>query len=200
MKRRTGHKYYSSDNNSTDSIDTGSTSVANAFKEAEKIAGRIFKLFDKGAGDIVSAFSSALNIVQQIISLMQPVEGSSSIFSSIFSFIPGLSVLEGIFGGRASGGSVSASVPYIVGEQGPELFIPDVNGIIIPGSLQSASQPIIDEGKTMGDYISGAGSSNVIAPNITVIVQSEVEASKAVRFFNNHFPNYENRRGKENFT
>lgn len=34
--------------------------------------------------------------------------------------------------GRAVGGSVFPGTPYIVGEQGPELFIPSVSGTIIP--------------------------------------------------------------------
>jgi hypothetical protein len=34
--------------------------------------------------------------------------------------------------GRAAGGPVSARRPYIVGEIGPELFVPEGNGTIIP--------------------------------------------------------------------
>lgn len=34
--------------------------------------------------------------------------------------------------GKALGGSVSAGVPYIVGEQGQELFVPDSDGRIVP--------------------------------------------------------------------
>lgn len=36
--------------------------------------------------------------------------------------------------GRAVGGPVSAGSPYVVGERGPELFIPDVSGTIIPNN------------------------------------------------------------------
>lgn len=38
------------------------------------------------------------------------------------------------FGGKAIGGPVTAGVPYIVGERGQELFVPNVNGRIIPNS------------------------------------------------------------------
>lgn len=37
-----------------------------------------------------------------------------------------------VFDGRASGGPVSAGQPYTVGERGPELFIPDSAGRIVP--------------------------------------------------------------------
>lgn len=46
----------------------------------------------------------------------------------------------GVFGGpsllsgRASGGPVSANTPYIVGEKGPELFMPRNSGTIIPNN------------------------------------------------------------------
>jgi TP901 family phage tail tape measure protein len=36
--------------------------------------------------------------------------------------------------GMATGGAVSSGVPYIVGERGQELFVPNVNGRIIPNS------------------------------------------------------------------
>lgn len=36
------------------------------------------------------------------------------------------------FGARANGGSVMSNSPYMVGERGPELFIPGGNGTIIP--------------------------------------------------------------------
>lgn len=44
-----------------------------------------------------------------------------------------LANLGGSFGGgRATGGPVRAGVPYIVGENGQELFVPDQHGVIIP--------------------------------------------------------------------
>jgi hypothetical protein len=40
------------------------------------------------------------------------------------------SAVAGLFGspGRATGGPVSAGRPYMVGERGPELFVPGSNG------------------------------------------------------------------------
>ena len=36
------------------------------------------------------------------------------------------------FGARAAGGPVSGGVPYLVGERGPELFVPGATGAIVP--------------------------------------------------------------------
>ena len=41
-------------------------------------------------------------------------------------------------GGRASGGPVSANNPYVVGENGPELFMPNKSGSIIPNHAMSS--------------------------------------------------------------
>ena len=47
--------------------------------------------------------------------------------------LPG-QILGGLFGFRAGGGDVSAGRPYIVGEQGPELFVPNRSGNVVPAS------------------------------------------------------------------
>lgn len=50
-------------------------------------------------------------------------------------------LFEGLsFGGaRANGGLVSAGEAYLVGERGPELFVPGASGTIVPNSAQRAS-------------------------------------------------------------
>lgn len=46
-------------------------------------------------------------------------------------------------GGRALGGPVSAGTPYMVGEMGPEMFVPGQHGSIVPNNkLQGQSEPI----------------------------------------------------------
>ena len=47
----------------------------------------------------------------------------------------GLLSMLGLGGGKAKGGKVADEVPYIVGELGPELFIPKTDGVIIPNHL-----------------------------------------------------------------
>lgn len=40
--------------------------------------------------------------------------------------------LAGLFAGRAGGGPMSAGVPYLVGERGPELVMPNVPSMVVP--------------------------------------------------------------------
>ena len=55
---------------------------------------------------------------------------------------------------RAMGGDVSSNAPYIVGEQGPELFVPNRSGSIIPNHALASSI---------------SGSTNVTNVNISAI-------------------------------
>jgi len=52
-----------------------------------------------------------------------------------------------IRGGIATGGSVQANNPRIVGERGPELFVPRTAGVVTPSSLtpgkMGGGQPIV---------------------------------------------------------
>lgn len=66
--------------------------------------------------------------------IVKPIEGVvNNIASSLLN----------IGGARASGGPVAADVPYLVGEQGPELFVPSSNGSIAPNSALGPARPQI---------------------------------------------------------
>ena len=56
------------------------------------------------------------------------------------------SFLKSTLGFRASGGPVSAGKPYIVGEKRPELFVPNINGTIVPNvNTASGGDTFIDK-------------------------------------------------------
>jgi hypothetical protein len=62
-------------------------------------------------------------------------------------------------GTRASGGDVIGGTPYIVGERGPELFVPNANGQIIPNN-------------ELSDYATGAVINNY---NLTMPTTARAE-------------------------
>lgn len=56
-----------------------------------------------------------------------------------------LSALGGLFGGspgRATGGPVSPMRPYVVGERGPELFVPTASGSIVPSGGNGGARAV----------------------------------------------------------
>ncbi len=56
----------------------------------------------------------------------------------------GTSLIGSLFGlpGRATGGPVSPGRPYMVGEQGPELFVPGAAGSIAPAASGAAPRAV----------------------------------------------------------
>ena len=65
--------------------------------------------------------------------------GLSAVFG-MFGSIAGMFGTGGVFGPakKASGGAVFSKTPYVVGEIGPELFVPNGNGTIIPTARTQA--------------------------------------------------------------
>jgi phage-related minor tail protein len=49
-----------------------------------------------------------------------------------------INMISGLF--RAEGGSVKSGQPYIVGEKGPEMFVPNSGGNIIPNKMLGSGQ------------------------------------------------------------
>jgi len=65
----------------------------------------------------------------QVAIQMQNLQNLRDVLSANSAANPGRSYPQG---GRASGGPVSANSMYVVGEEGPELFVPNQSGTIIP--------------------------------------------------------------------
>jgi hypothetical protein len=74
------------------------------------------------------------------------------------------------------GGSVRANAPYIVGEKGPELFVPRVSGTIIPNDalaavpMAAAQQPVtiinrVDTG-SFDDHLMGTAGERIVINHI----------------------------------
>ena len=57
-------------------------------------------------------------------------------------FVKGL--FSGFGGFRAGGGPVAAGVPYVVGERGAELFVPNTSGMILPNSAGGGGVTIVN--------------------------------------------------------
>lgn len=96
------------------------TGIKNFFAEIwEGIKG----IFDRAINWIMDKIRPVLNAIDRIQSFASS-GASLNPFSSSFK-LPGF---------RASGGPVSAGSPYIVGEQGPELFVPSSLGSIVPNN------------------------------------------------------------------
>jgi len=74
------------------------------------------------------------HLIREINTTVEPVTADSGSFNNFLMGYSGPTSLhiDNWGGGAASGGSVSGGTAYLVGEQGPELFMPSGNGRIIP--------------------------------------------------------------------
>jgi hypothetical protein len=67
------------------------------------------------------------------------ITGAPSLFENFMSNVP---VLGSIFGKRAGGGPVNSGAPYLVGERGPELFVPSMAGQVVPSYAMSGASTV----------------------------------------------------------
>ena len=71
-------------------------------------------------------FAADGNVKMYVLKSLQASSFGSSGFGGFIT-----AVLSG-FAGKAGGGPVSGGMPYLVGEQGPEIFMPNTSGSIVP--------------------------------------------------------------------
>ena len=145
-------------------------SVSNAFKGM--LTGAMsFKSAMKGIIGAVIDELFRLFVVQQIVGIISGALGGAT----------GTPAPTGGFGssvnlaGRARGGSVGNNQPYMVGEQGPELFIPGGSGTIIPNRNLSSG----GGGSSFNITVDARGSNDPAAVRAQV-QQGILEAAPAI--------------------
>ena len=76
---------------------------------------------------------------------------------------------------RANGGPVSTGKSYMVGERGPEMFVPNTGGRIVPNSDMGGSTNIVVNVDASGSSVEGnEGDGRELGRLISVAVQSEI--------------------------
>jgi hypothetical protein len=148
-------------------------SVSNAFKGM--LTGAMsFKSAMKGIISAVIDELFRLFVVQQIVGIVSGALGGATgtpsggaFGSSTGNYLPGIA--------RARGGSVAKNSPYMVGEQGPELFIPGGSGTIIPNRNLSSN----GGGSSFNITVDARGSNDPAAVRAQV-QQGILEAAPAI--------------------
>lgn len=117
-----------------------------------------------GAANFDSVVAGIKSMIEWFGNLLQPIKDAAAALAN-FNLLAPVTDLVGLTGGalrnpepitddaagitfvdpaylpgRASGGPVTAGQPYMVGEVGPELFLPDQNGTIISNNQMSGVQ------------------------------------------------------------
>jgi len=113
------------------------TILGKAFDTLGSAIGFVIGLF----ANLVSVVNNAFNAIKNIVNFIKNNPVTQAIGGAI----------DNIFGGgRANGGPVSRGTSYVVGERGPELFVPNTSGKIIPNGGSSGG------GSTINLTVNGA--------------------------------------------
>ena len=88
-------------------------------------------------GVVIDVVGGLIGGFQKLFGIIKSVVGAIQDLVSLVANNPAVRGIAGVissaFGGfRAAGGSVSAGTPYVVGERGAELFVPNSSGTIVP--------------------------------------------------------------------
>ena len=154
----------------SDAFKSLATQIARTLIQRQ-IADPLAESITGGIGDILSGgFSSIGGGAPPSVRGIGPTGSGSGFFSSLASFIPGF----------ANGGNVFGSEPAIVGERGPELFVPGQDGRIVPnhemGGGGDVTVNIINQG---GEKLQAEQQQTRRGPNgeqtIDVMVKSSME-------------------------
>lgn len=132
----------------TKAINNYIDNVTNAAAQSEKLFTNAFKNMEDALVNFVRTGKLDFkSLADSIISDLIRIQIQNSIMKPLAQATSGLS-FSGLFSGagsffsnlfRASGGPVTSGQPYVVGEQGPEWFVPNGAGSILPNGTQPAT-------------------------------------------------------------
>ena len=116
----------------------------------------------EGAKDLNEVLTDTLRSLSQ--TLLKA--GLNSVVGGLFPDIPG----------RAKGGPVSAGQPYVVGEKGPELFVPTRSGTVIPnggGGVNSVVNVNVTDSGTSTDATQASELGRMIESSVMGVINRE---------------------------
>ena len=111
------------------------TAVKRSFTSVENTIARAVISGQASMSQLVSSILADFDRIATTQFIVKPIE-------SVLTSIAG--AILPIGGARAAGGPVDAGTPYLVGEQGPELFTPNSAGAIAPNSSLGRSSITIN--------------------------------------------------------
>lgn len=110
--------------------------VSSAARSIEDSMDRAFTAMERSiARAVVSGKASFADLVTSVLSSLDRIATQQFVTQPLENVLSQLvSSLLPVAGARASGGPVEAGSAYLVGENGPELFVPQTSGAISPNT------------------------------------------------------------------
>ena len=104
--------------------------IKSAISTVRGVASSAFGAVASAVRSVIGVVNEAIGVVRSLVSAISGAISDAQNLAHTVSSLPGkaLSLLPGL----AAGGPVSRGSPYIVGEAGPELFVPSLAGRVVP--------------------------------------------------------------------
>jgi len=146
------------------------------FKTLNKLDGKWQEIAGTIENGVVNAIEGAIKGTQTLGDV------ASSVFNQIASQLLRMgvnSLLGGIFPDlfpkRAAGGPVTGGSPYVVGEEGPELFVPGTSGNIVPNHDLGKGSNVVVNVDASGSSVQGdTGQAEELGSMLAAAIQSEL--------------------------
>jgi hypothetical protein len=135
-----------------------------------KILGAAFNTLGTAVGIVIDLFANLVDVVNKAFNAIKAMVNFIR-NNPVTQAIGG--VIDNVFGGgRANGGPVKGGTSYIVGERGPELFVPNTNGLIIPNGQGMTVPTTSSQGSTINITVNGAIDSESTARQIITLLNN----------------------------
>jgi hypothetical protein len=118
-------------------------------------------------------------VIEQAVGFLRTAFGPGPQFGPNYS-VNGVGTAGPNFGipQRARGGAVAAGQPYMVGERGPELFVPGAQGNIVPNHGMGGSNIVVNVDATGSSVEGNAEDSKRLGEAIGVAIRQELIKQK----------------------
>ena len=157
----------------------------NALKEQIAIADQLDQVYATIGQSITSGIVDALTAAVEGTKSLADVAGQTlrQVANILLQFgvqtaLGGIPGLDKFFPGRALGGSVSANKPYMVGERGPELFVPGAQGNIVPNNAISGANIVVNVDASGSQAQGNQPNAKALGSAIGAAVQAELIKQK----------------------
>jgi len=110
-------------------VDAGER-VKEVVEETNGAAESMGLAFESAMGRLITEGGKARDVMRALLQDIAQILYRETAGKAISGFIG--DVVDNLFPGKAAGGPVRGGTPYLVGEQGPEIFVPAASGTIVP--------------------------------------------------------------------
>ncbi len=141
----------------------------------ERMTETIVNDLGEGIKGLIKGTSTLNDVLNSVLDKMIDAALNMALYGNMAgSFTKGAGFLGAIFG-RASGGPVKGGSPYVVGEKGPELFVPNSHGNIVPNNEMVGGANIVVNVDASGSSVQGdGGQAEELGSMLAAAVQAEI--------------------------